>query len=178
MKAFVHQQLGLRKESIRLCCSRFGLCPSRAAAVRSRCHQDAYGQNLVAQVAGEKLWHADSIRCRFCLCVALFRCDHASSAMVRLLFSPGSTWLGPHRLPYEADAWGCKAVSPLALLSYVEARTLPPSLTWIPSVPSHRQGALSWLSRFSWQVHACSRGRCAGVRAVLRPGVRDSGVEV
>ncbi|CAE7345452.1 hspbap1 [Symbiodinium sp. CCMP2592] len=39
-----------------------------------QCHQDAYGQNLVAQIAGEKLW---------------------------LLFPPSSTWLGPHRLPYE-----------------------------------------------------------------------------
>eukprot|EP00439_Symbiodinium_sp_Y106_P056575 s1976_g7.t4 len=40
----------------------------------AQCHQDAYGQNLVAQIAGEKLW---------------------------LLFPPSSTWLGPHRLPYE-----------------------------------------------------------------------------
>ncbi|CAE7372187.1 Hspbap1 [Symbiodinium natans] len=41
---------------------------------RTPCHQDAYGHNLVAQMAGEKLW---------------------------LLFPPSSTWLGPHRLPYE-----------------------------------------------------------------------------
>ncbi|CAJ1340256.1 unnamed protein product [Effrenium voratum] len=38
------------------------------------CHQDAYGVNFVAQLAGEKRW---------------------------LLFEPDSSWLQPHRLPYE-----------------------------------------------------------------------------
>ncbi|CAK8985942.1 unnamed protein product [Durusdinium trenchii] len=41
---------------------------------RTPCHQDAYGHNIVAQIAGEKLW---------------------------LLFDPSSSWLGGHRLPFE-----------------------------------------------------------------------------
>eukprot|EP00435_Cladocopium_sp_Y103_P049329 s488_g14.t2 len=39
-----------------------------------RCHQDAYGHNVVAQLAGDKCW---------------------------LLFEPDSKWLGAHRLPFE-----------------------------------------------------------------------------
>lgn len=41
---------------------------------RTPCHQDAYGYNIVAQIAGEKRW---------------------------LLFEPNSSWLGAHRLPFE-----------------------------------------------------------------------------
>eukprot|EP00434_Breviolum_minutum_P027661 symbB.v1.2.024467.t1/scaffold2266.1/size83935/10 len=52
----------------------------------ARCHQDAYGHNVVAQLAGEKLW---------------------------LLFHPSSVWLGAHRLPFE-DSSTFTDVDPLS----------------------------------------------------------------
>ncbi|CAE7266630.1 hspbap1 [Symbiodinium sp. KB8] len=91
-----------------------------------QCHQDAYGQNLVAQIAGEKLW---------------------------LLFPPSSTWLGQHRLPYE-DSSTFTDVDPLIQLppgcTGVGAILKPGDVL---AVPRHWFHAVECMSNWSLSVN-------------------------